>query len=202
MRKILSMSDADEILDKYYPMISSSISEGFNDYLLVTKCLSQEGRQIDFRPRTIASLVHDFIKSHVKEKFLGIEGIEARDFNEVFGLSINRKLFIRFKKLNPDFSTSNIPTRQTLALNYQQTLEGFPDEPTFIIAGYMPNATWTSITNIYLLCNEGERVLWMKDLNNIQIEQKSFEFIDQEEKAVTKLVRAKLPLLETGTDSK
>lgn len=202
MRKILTLKETDEILIDYYPTIVKAIGEGFNDYLDLLNCIVQKGHMVDFRPRTIASIVNDFVKGRIKDNFYGVPGVVAKDFNEVFGLFIDNKLFIRFKKINPDFSTSNIPTKQTIDFINQQQISGFPDKPTFLFAGYMPDASWSILTNIYLLCKEGERIIWLKDLNDIRIEQRFLDFTETVETLQTKRVKVKSTPNQTGTNTK
>jgi hypothetical protein len=175
MRNIISKEEAEKILMKYYPRIVKSIYRGFEDYLEVANEQAIKGINVDFKPRTIASLIHDFIKFRIRDEFSDIDNAITREFNDVFGLYLDNKILIRFKKFNPGLTTSNIETKQTLGYYHQYSINGFPDKPTFLYAGYMPDKTWTSIKNIYIICRKGEDLEWIKDLTST-IEQTKIKF--------------------------
>jgi hypothetical protein len=199
MRKLLEKEEVDELLDKYYPRIKSAIKGGFDDYLAIVHFRSEKGEMTDYSARTIASIIHDNIRMRISREFLDDPEVITNDFNGIFGLLIVGKLLIRFKKFNEDFSTSNIPTRQTINFDNQESIEGFPEVPTFLYCGYIHNGTWSSIKNIYLICREGEENRWIKDLSSPDIEQRALIFESAEIKEEAPLVRAKVIPRKTGT---
>ncbi len=174
-REILNRNDATEVLTPHYNKIVTAIYAAFQDYLDCLEIATSKGLKVDWSKRTIAGMVHDFTRTRIKEQFAGELEIEARDFKKIFGLKICDKLFIRFKKINNDFTTSNIQTLQTKQYSNQHDIEGFPLAPTLLFAGYMPDATWSSIKNIYLMCKQGKNLIWQIDLTG-SIEQTNLIF--------------------------
>ena len=199
MRNLLEKEEVDDLLEKYYPRIISAIKDGFDDYLDIVRLRSEKGEMTDYSARTIASIIHDNIRMRISREFLDDAEVITKDFNGIFGLLIIGKLLIRFKKFNEDFSTSNIPTQQTKNYDNQESIEGFPEVPTFLYCGYVHNGTWSSIKNIYLICREGEENRWIKDLSSADIEQSTIVFESVEPKEETPLVRAKVIPRKTGT---
>ena len=191
MRQLLKKEHVDILIDKYFPRIISAIRKGFNDYLDIIHYRFEKGEMINYSARTIASIIHDNIRMSISRQFIDEPNIIAKDFNGIFGLIIEGKLLIRFKKFNEDFSTSNIPTRQTISFDNQESIEGFPEIPTFLYSGYIPDETWSSIKNIYLICREGSVNRWVKDLGDIDVQQNSLEFEVESKEMNTPLVRPK-----------
>jgi hypothetical protein len=174
-RNILTKKEAENFLTPYLDKIVGAISDAFNDYLKIV-----ESGNYELRKTTIAGLIHDMTRKKIKCLFIDDENIEAKEYNKIFGIKICDKLLIRFKKINDDFSTSNIQTLQTIQYANQLEIEGFPENPTLLYAGYMPDATWTSIKNIYLMCKHGDNLLWQIDLTG-SMEQTELNFNNKTE---------------------
>lgn len=199
MREILKKEEADALLSKYYPRIVDAIQKGFEDYLDLIRYRSEQGKMTDYNARTIASIIHDNIAMSLSLQFSDEPAVSAKDFNGIYGLLLEGKLLIRFKKLNEDYSTSNIPTRQTISYDNQESIEGFPEIPTFLYCGYIHDGTWSSIKNIYLICREGNVNRWVKDLGTIDLQQNSLVFEDKDRASERPRVRAKSGIQKTGT---
>jgi len=201
MRQILKREEVDNVIQKYYPRIIKAIRKGFDDYLDMIRYRSLKGEMIDYTPRTIASIIHDNLRMNITQQFNNEPNVITRDFNGIFGLLIEGKLLIRFKKFNEDFSTSNVPTHQTLSFDNQESIEGFPEVPTFLYSGYIHDGTWSSIKNIYLICREGNVTRWVKDLAEINVEQSTLEFDIDHQEIETPKIRAKSSITKTGTSN-
>lgn len=196
MKKILNSKETDLILEPHYTKIVDAISKSFADYLQVSDLFNNNGRNVVFKKATIASMVHDFTKERIKKAFADIEDLETKDYNKIFGFHLKGKVLIRFKKINKDFTTSNIQTKQTINYSKQIEIEGMPESPTYLYAGYMPNETWTGIKNIYIICKQEKNLLWQKDLTGIT-EQTSIKFIpDKEGEEQTIIGRVKVKIKE------
>lgn len=201
MREILKSEEVDNVIQKYYPRIVTSIKKGFDDYLDLIRYRSLKGEMTDYTPRTIASIIHDNLRMNITQQFNNEPDVITKDFNGIFGLLIEGKLLIRFKKFNKDFSTSNVPTRQTLSFDNQESIEGFPEVPTFLYSGYIHDGTWSSIKNIYLICREGNVTRWAKDLAETNVEQSTLEFVVDHQEIETPKIRAKSTITKTGTSN-
>ncbi len=204
MRKILTRQETEVVLEPHYSKITDAISNGFGDYLKVLANLNAEGKRVVFKKGTIAGMIHDFIKARIKDAFTENDNVETKEFNRIFGVHIDGKILIRFKKINNDFTTSNIQTKQTVDFEKQYEIEGLPGKSTFLYAGYLPDATWTNIKNIYLLCKKGGNLVWQKDLTGFA-EQTQISFVipieEQEETVVSrvKIKTTKKKITNTGT---
>ncbi|HMO40231.1 MAG TPA: hypothetical protein PKC76_03960 [Saprospiraceae bacterium] len=163
-RKIFSHSEAKVILSPYYERIAKAVLDGFGDYLKIANCSVENVGFVEYEPRTKACIVHEHIKNRVQEAFQGMTEIEARKWNGVFGLKINEDLFIRFNKINDDYSSRGYMTKQAKCYKNQMIIDGFPDEPTFLVAGYSPDASWTQIKGIYITCWDGENLQWVEEI--------------------------------------
>lgn len=202
MKSILPVEEAESILNVHFDVIAKCINDGFEDCQGFISEWNRNKKPINFEKRTIANLVHDFIKERVKDQYSQIENVETKEFNKIFGLHIDKKFLIRFKKINADFTTSNIKTKQTRNFEKQAEIEGLPKQATFLYAGYIPNPTWTSIKDIFIMCKSGGNVIWVKNLTSFA-EQTQFRFESVETSTTKQPSRIKVKVSEkreTGTD--
>ena len=210
-RKIRSLQDSKDIIEPFHSELVQCIQKGFDDFIKVSEFVSNEiTSYVDFKPRTKACIIHDMIRANVLERFFERENLQVGEFNRVFGVNINDELFVRFKKMDKNLSVSSYLTPQHKKFLGQQRIIGFPDEPTFLFAGYIPNYAWTSLSGIYLACWNGSVLEWYDEAGKYSYEQFSLDFEPNKEdthKAIEKRVRLKKGLGKnkdkgTGTDSK
>lgn len=181
-RTLLSLQQAVQILEPYKEIILSEMQKSFEQHLSVRNFISEEIGFYPLKPRTKAGLISEFVESNISQAFAEIEKVTSGVFNGVFGLNVENLMFIRFKKMNKDFKTGNIDTIQQRKLQNQSTLNGFPDKPTIIFAGYIPNSTWMNVIGYYLACWDGERLLWYDEFGNVSYEQLSLDIKITDEK--------------------
>jgi len=163
-RNILSFQEAQQALAPYYEKIAQSVLDGFEDFQKTSNCISERVGFFESEIRTKACLIHDLIKNRITQNFFGEQQVETGKWRGVFALKINDDLFIRFKKLNKDYSSSNYLTKQAKGYLRQIRIEGFPDEPTFLFAGYIPDKSWTGISGIYIACWDGDKIQWVEEI--------------------------------------
>ena len=206
-RKIRSLQESKEIIEPFHTELVQCIEKGFNDFIKVNEFVNNDITPfVDFKPRTKACIIHDMIRANITEIFSDRENLEVGEFNRVFGISINEELFVRFKKMDKNFTVSSYSTPQHKKYIGQQRIIGFPDEPTFLFAGYIPNQSWTSLSGIYLACWNGRVLEWYDEAGRYSYEQFSIDFENKNKahKEIEKRVRLKKGLGKnkgTGTDN-
>ena len=178
--KTLSLDEAEKVLAPFFYLIATSIEGGFNDFLNLQTMQNENGRYVEYETHTKASIVHDCTKSHIIQHFDGLPKVKVGVFNRIFGLCITDVAFIRFKKFNSDLSTSNILTEQTRLYNQQAQIDGLPDAPTYLYAGYKPNVTWTGLEEIFIINRINEVIIWQISLTKYSTEQVVIPFSAQE----------------------
>ncbi|MET6997836.1 hypothetical protein [Chitinophaga defluvii] len=198
---ILSQEQVENIARQYYPKIASAIADAFADYMALRAQGSSTG-VVDFKPRTCASLIHDFIKVRIKEQIGEDADISLGEFNGIFGILVQGSVFIRFKKFNDDLTTSNVKTDQSENYNKQANFAGFGGEPTLLTAGYRPDKSWTSILNIHVVCRAGDVIIWQKDLTSEVKQTSMFTMEEEQNTTTTNRVSVKKGIQKTGTDDK
>lgn len=118
-------------------------------------------------PVGMANILRELIIQQVRERFVGILGVNIRDHNVVGGrflAEIDQKMILSFKKLTKDFQTTNNATKTSCAFDKQELgIEGMPDLPR-ITVGYQLGHYGTSIAGIYLAFVVGEECIWHHDL--------------------------------------
>lgn len=164
MERILTENEAVQLAGKYFDRIANVINSAFMDYIHALNEMNSIGIKTDFKARTSASLIHDFIRTRAFEEFDDETNVKVSEFNGIFGLLILGKIFIRFKKLGRDLSTSNVRTDQVELFDKQQLELPGLGQLTMLTAGYVPDITYTSIHNMYLTCRRDDQIVWHKDI--------------------------------------
>lgn len=202
-RNIITQLEAQTILTPYYAKISKAVCDGFEDYLKIANCSADKVGYVNYETRTKACIIHDHIKNRIDEAFQDVPEVETGKWNDVFALKINDDLFIRFNKINDDFTSKGRRTKQAKDYKNQMTIEGFPDEPTLLYAGYKPDASWTQIKGVYITCWNGESRQWIEEIiSHRSSAQTSIPFEPQEQEN-PKRVKIKIdqkPETKTGTN--
>jgi len=128
-----------------------------------------------------------------KKLFSSYDHVKTGFFNQVFGVLIDSKIFVRFKSVDNQRKSRNNPTSQSELLDRQGQCDGFPPVPTIVLASYRMNKTWSDFTALELICynNSGE-VQWYIDLVN-DLEYEAPKLIEIQPQTETKsLLRSKL----------
>lgn len=193
MKHLLSKQQAEIILEPYFLKIQEAIESGFNDHLATINFHHSNGVYVAFNKKEKANIIHGLIRARIKKMFEGDSEVRSGNFNGVFGIQIKNNIFIRFKKINKYYSTSNISTKQTSDYKNQIEIPGIPDAATLLYAGYLPDSTWTSLKNICIFCKLGDNLEWQIGLNG-SIEQNIINFTpsgSEEEVTIQKRVKVK-----------
>ncbi len=207
-RKIHRLKEAKVFLDGIHQDLVGSIQNGFGDWLKIREHVNTfEGGPVNYKPRTKAGIIHDHIEKFIRTTFEGKEGIVVDDFKGVFGINIQDELFIRFKKMDKEYSVRNFDTNQHTKYMKQSQIEGFPEKPTFLFAGYIPDRTWSSIKGIYVACWIGNVLEWVDEFGKYSTEQTVIDF-ETANKDVFKEIEKRIKLkgrkkgdTKTGTDN-
>lgn len=194
-REIRTLENAKEIIEPYHKELVKCIQKGFDSYIAL-KDFANDKQVVDFEKRTKAGIVHDHIKANISETFSDTAGVKIGTFNKVFGMNINNQLFVRFKKMDVNFKISNNMTKQHKKYMRQHDIDGFPEKPTFLFAGYIPDANWLNINGIYLACWNGDNLEWYDEAGNYSYEQLTIK-LDSDPREVHKIVESKYKLKET-----
>lgn len=132
---VLTIDEAHKILSPHYSDIMECINEGLNS----TRELRQ--REPEFysplTPRSLASMIHDYIESAAKRVFER-KGKEIAVYMGKGFLVVDfyGRVFLRFKKLRHNLMPCNIETEQQRAFDEQTLFEG---PVTHVTAGYRLN---------------------------------------------------------------
>jgi hypothetical protein len=206
MRKLLLLNEARQILEPHHQNIVESIEGGFADYLKIkAHADSLSSSPVQYHKRTSATIIHDQVRHRIINKYVNAAGgVVAKDWNDIFALKLQDDLFVRFKKIS--FSSyrrkhvlPGYPTPQFLKFLGQGQIEGFPETPTFVFAGYIPNPSWTSINGVYIACWLGETLLWIDDIGRFSLEQLNlFKTIDTRKTSVRRVKLKNKDLNETN----
>jgi hypothetical protein len=206
-RLIRSLQDSREIIEPFHTELVKCIEKGFFEYIKIREYVNEISSFVEFKPRTKACIIHDLIRANALEAFSDKKNLKIGEFNGVFGINIDNKLFVRFKKMNRNFDVSAFRTPQHKKYLDQHQIIGFPEKPTFLFAGYIPNHTWTNLNGIYLACWNGDFLEWYDEAGKYSYEQYSIEFEPNKQIAhdiIERRVKLKKGLeknKETGTDN-
>ena len=114
------------------------------------------------QPRTIANAYRDMVIEEMRHRVANRPGVIVREVLDRFLLEIDGTLLVQFKKLGPDFSTSNIPTRTSVDFDCQHELPGVTLPR--VTVGYQPDQFWTELLGVWLVFNVGKENVWHYNL--------------------------------------
>ena len=104
-------------------------------------------------PKSIANIYREMVIEEVRNRIVNQPGVVVSEPFDRFLLEIRETILVQFRKLGPDFITSNNPTRTSIDFDCQLELPGITLPR--VIAGYQPNPFWTEITGLFLVFNVG-----------------------------------------------
>ena len=188
-RQIRTLSEAKPILEPHYNKILDAMKVSFRQQIEIKDFIYQNQGFFELKPRTKANIISDFIQTNITNSFSDTEGVTAGVFNDVFGLNIGNELFVRFKKMDKAFKTGNVSTTQQQNFQTQKCILGFPDQPTFVFAGYIPDSTWLNVTGFYIACWDGKTLEWFDEFGNSSYEQFEIKFDPTDPKLDEKVER-------------
>jgi hypothetical protein len=141
--------------------IKEIIETGFKRYSKIPPEI-----RVDFSARSRASAINDFIRAEAQKVFYDASDINLYEIRGLFLVDFG-DIQLRFKKLNKHLRPQNIPTNQTLAFMEQGVLPGIP-VATKVVAGYQPDALFSSIEYMGILCfTDSRSCLWKIDLTKV-----------------------------------
>lgn len=168
VKNIPTEKQAESELKPYYDEINQCIKDGINDYLTY-----DSHRAVIQTNRTKANLIRDYIVNHAKVTFQNRDNVRLHEKGGLFVVLINDKFAIRFKKLNKDKLSSNVPTGQSLKFSHQYAIS-FPDfeiKTVNLDAGYVSDTNYTfidGIKNAFLVCRNGGNIHWSLELSSAE----------------------------------
>jgi hypothetical protein len=194
-RQIRSHAEAKSAFEPYQDLMVKSMQEAFNDFQKTCDTGSYYAKE----SRTKANLLHDSLKHHIEKNFRDIPNVVVGVWNRIFAIKINDDLFIRFKKLNDKYQPSSLPTRQSKKYENQLSIDGIPNKPTFLYAGYTIDKSWGNILKMSIVCWENSHMHWVEDLvTNIAVLQP--EIFDKESDN-TEILKPKRVKVKTQKDA-
>lgn len=101
-----------------------------------------------------------------KRFFDGIEGIRISQKRGLTTINIRDHLLARFKKLDKNKHSRNLPTQQSFLFKAQLELPGIPSKLTHLDVGYVLNDLQTGIDGVYITCPYGKGLAWLINLDN------------------------------------
>lgn len=159
MARVLAQSRADRLLRKDYRILSRVITEAWGDYQAYPFDV-----QAAHTPRTRASAVHDHMVLRAREAFRSVPHAQCMDYGTLFMVLLYGRIAMRFKKLDDEFRSSNIPTQQSLDFVRQESdLPGIKSM-TNLQAGYRLNRLQTGLEGVYVACPRGSDNHWITEL--------------------------------------
>jgi hypothetical protein len=153
-----SESQARSILSQYSPVFYNSIASSWNEYM---QEIGDWGP--DMTDRSRASIVHDLTIRSAIQQFDGVPGVRVVVQNGLYLFIFDDSIAVRFKKLDEDKRSRNIPTQVTLDFRGQQEIPGI-SSTLHLEAGYVLNKLQTEIDGVYIVCPSRDRASWFWEL--------------------------------------
>jgi hypothetical protein len=159
---MISKTSAEHILRRRLKKIRDCIFLSFGKWKS-----GHQGNGLILTPRSRASVIHDYMVAFARDFFKDDPGIRIFARRGLSLMNIDDSLLLRFKKLDAEKRSRNIPTQQTHLFRAQLELPGIPAELTHLEAGYVLNELQTALDGVYITCPNGNRLEWFMDLTSL-----------------------------------
>jgi hypothetical protein len=155
VKNLLTLEEGQKVMEPYVDDCILAVRRGLTAYQQIPAALRAQ-----FRPRTAANSLNDFIVADAYRRFEGHEPeiVINDDYDGVLFIFQNLAS-VRFKKVNQQLRASNIETERQLQILYQHELPGVT-RCTQLTVGYTMNEAFTQVGNIHVVCWHGERIRW------------------------------------------
>ena len=194
MRTILTEAEGFELLNPFFPEFIQVFNDSYKSLDESMKNDSSKGIT-KFTASYKAMAMWNYAINHTANIFGNHSDFKPVLINKIYGLNFNDALFIRFKKLTEKQHTSNIPTKQSLALVNQLEIQGFPSKPCILTVGYNMDRAFTQIIGINIVCEKGKTDHhWKYDILNQTETTKEINFAPFDEEVsdgIEKLLKIK-----------
>ena len=111
--------------------------------------------RFEHTPRTRASAVHDHMVARARRMFGASVNAHCMDQGGLFVVMLYGRIALRFKKLDDDLRSSNIPTQQSMEFCSQELYLPGIKRVTYLQAGYTLNRMQTGLSGAYIACPDG-----------------------------------------------
>lgn len=167
----ITKEEAKELLSPYVHRIVNCVESSVNTYF-TNPALAPF--RLKLGKRSDASNCHDFIKDSITDEFEGVPGVRAYTTrNQLFLLSIQGRVVLRFKLFDENKFSRSIMTQQLLLFNNQEMEQleiEFANYPHGLLhVGYTVNDLRTGVENLYITYRYRNRNLWDWDLYEEQM---------------------------------
>jgi len=159
------MSDETTELHPYLDELSGCIRAGWVAWEdLGTR---EPGLRLPLGPRTRACFVYEHVVFAIRQRFTNRPGVHINERRGFLELLIGSKYLIRFKKLNKNLQSSNIPTKQQKRwFDLQLELPDMPPQAMRLVAGYRLNLAGTEIEQLAITQPVGRKIRWALDISD------------------------------------
>lgn len=201
MKPFLDFNEANQILEPYYLVIRDVIKQSFDDTNEIKEFFASKGLFLHQKPRSKGSTINDVLKTRFSTIFSEDKNVSVID-NGVVGLLIHNKIFIRFNKMNDNFSLS-VQKTKSLKNYYKQgenKIDGISEDVTILFGGFVTDKAWAELKGYFLTCYN-DSLVWYYDLNKTVIQQTAIDFAEKPQEQKKRLSTKKKPKDDqTGTD--
>jgi hypothetical protein len=152
---MLTKAEAQAVMTPYESRIEGAIRAAWRVYREYAPDV-----RLAASPRTQSSHIRDLILIYIRREFDGDPNVKFIKVRGMEVMCIEGKVVVRFKKMDKNKRSSNVPTEQAKAFLGigQGVLEGLPLEATKLQAGYHMNKLRTGYTDIWITCQQGYQV--------------------------------------------
>jgi len=150
------------ILRPHLGVVEGCLHSAWKDWEATREFHTTNGHPIS--PSARARIIYDLVCHHARRAFMDVPGVRVGSDRGFLTIIFGSELVLRFKKLKPNLEWSGIPTRQQQLFESQEEIPGLPSRATFLVAGYVLDATGTQVVRLVISCRDETRLLWSHEL--------------------------------------
>jgi hypothetical protein len=155
---VITREEAQVVLKPHVTTIEDCVMRGFERWK--DFAIAMPEHRLMVVNRTMSNMVNDFVVHYAREAFQPSKGVRPFEEFGFFCVSFDERVLLRFKKLDDDDTTSNIPTDQQIQISCQQLEIPGSAPATWIAAGWHFSALRDQIDKVLITCHFGPNLIW------------------------------------------
>lgn len=117
--------------------------------------------------RTAASSLHAHMWMEMQAAFAETSGVALLEVRGLQLMNVSDRVVCRFKKVDERGHSVTHPSQQQEDFDRQLSIPGFPPAATRLTFGYKPDAAFSAVERVLVVCQMGKSILWCAQVNVI-----------------------------------
>lgn len=160
---IPSESAVRRVLEKYHPVLAEASRAAMSRWMGLAPA---ERIALGDHPRTYANAIWAFFRAEATTRLTWLPGVALTNKYNTFGIVVNNRVMLRFKRINKAGQSRNFPTQLNLRFYAQVEIPGIPASCPRAELGWREDALRVGLEALEIVMRNGREVAWRYTILN------------------------------------